>query len=300
MNKGIILILLGYIGWGLFPLYWVLLKHVSAGEVLAHRMLWSVPVLLLFVAIISNWRHEFISTLKNKKELSWLLLTAILITINWGVYVLAVNQGRVVEASMGYFLSPLLHILGGLIIFKEKIGLFRQLAIVFAALGVFYYISSVDVFPWIGLVVGFSFASYGILRKFIQTSAVPGLLVETLLLVPLSMGYVIYLVASNKADFLNLNLSTDIYLGLAGLVTVVPLILFTAGARLLPMATTGILFYITPSMQFFIGVYLFKEEINPNQLIGFIGIWIGLVLYTFSLLRRQTKLETPKSITPSL
>ena len=300
MNKGIILILLGYIGWGLFPLYWVLLKHVSAGEVLAHRMLWSVPVLLLFVAIISNWRHEFISTFKNKKELGWLLLTAILITINWGVYVLAVNQGRVVEASMGYFLSPLLHILGGLIIFKEKIGLFRQLAIVFAALGVFYYISSVDVFPWIGLVVGFSFASYGILRKFIQTSAVPGLLVETLLLVPLSMGFVIYLAASNKAEFLNLNLSTDIYLGLAGLVTVVPLILFTAGARLLPMATTGILFYITPSMQFFIGVYLFKEEINPNQLIGFIGIWIGLVLYTFSLLRRQTKLETQKSITPRL
>ena len=300
MNKGIILILLGYIGWGLFPLYWVLLKHVSAGEVLAHRMLWSVPVLLIFVAIISSWRHDFLNTFKNKKELGWLLLTAILITINWGVYVYAVNQERVVEASMGYFLSPLLHILGGLIIFKEKIGVFRKLAIMFAALGVIYYISSVDAFPWIGLVVGFSFASYGILRKFIRTAAVPGLLVETLLLVPLSLGFVIYLAATNKAEFLNLDSSTDIYLGLAGLVTVVPLVLFTAGARLLPMTTTGILFYITPTMQFIVGAYIFKEEVNPDQFIGFIGIWIGLALYTFSLLKRQKRLEGSKSITPSI
>jgi len=300
MNKGIILILLGYIGWGLFPLYWVLLKHVPAGEVLAHRMLWSVPVLLIFVSLVSRWRREYFATFKNVKEIRWLFLTAILITINWGVYVLAVNEGRVVEASMGYFLSPLLHVLAGLLIFKEKIGLFRRLAIGFAAVGVFYYISSVDVFPWIGLVVGFTFASYGILRKFIQTSAVPGLLMETLLLVPLSLGYVIYLTASHKAQFLSLNLSTDIYLGLAGLVTVIPLILFTAGARLLPMATTGILFYITPTMQFLVGAYIFKEAINPHQLIGFIGIWIGLALYSISLLKRQSGLEAPKSLKSSL
>ena len=181
-------------------------------------------------------------------------------------------------------------------LFSRKKSVYSgELAIGFAALGVFYYIYSVDVFPWIGLVVGFSFASYGILRKFIQTSAVPGLLMETLLLVPLSLGFVIYLAASHKAQFLNLNLNTDIYLGLAGLVTVVPLILFTAGARLLPMATTGILFYITPSMQFFVGAYIFKEEINPHQLIGFIGIWIGLALYTISLLKRQSGLEAQKA-----
>jgi chloramphenicol-sensitive protein RarD len=287
MNKGIILILLGYIGWGLFPLYWVLLKQVPASEVLAHRMLWSVPVLLVFVTFISRWRTDFLNTFKNKKELGWLLLTAILITINWGVYVYAVNQERVVEASMGYFLSPLLHILAGFIIFKERIGRFRQLAIAFAAAGVFYYIASVEVFPWIGLVVGFSFAAYGILRKFIQTAAVPGLLMETLLLTPLSLGFIIYLTINKQATFLNSDLNTDIFLSLAGLVTVVPLVLFTAGARLLPMATTGILFYITPTMQFLVGALIFHEEVNPNQLIGFIGIWIGLALYSFSLLRRS-------------
>ncbi|MEB8431523.1 EamA family transporter RarD [Cocleimonas sp. KMM 6892] len=291
MNKGIILILLGYVGWGLFPLYWALVKHVPAFEVLSHRMLWSVPVLILFVVLITSWRSDFFSTLKNKRELGWLLLTSTLITINWGVYVYAVNNDRVVEASMGYFLSPLLHVLGGLVIFKEQLGPLRKLAVTFATLGVLYYIFSVEVFPWIGLVVGFSFAAYGILRKFIKTSAVPGLLVETLLLVPLSLGYLVYIEISGEAVFLNLDLNTDIFLGLAGIVTVVPLVLFTAGARLLPMTTSGILFYITPTMQFLIGAFIFKETVNTDQLIGFSGIWIGLALYTFSLLSRQAKIE---------
>lgn len=287
MNKGIVLALLGYIGWGLFPLYWGLVTHVSALEVLSHRMLWSVPVLFIFVSLIAAWRADFFQAIKSKKELSFLLLTAILITINWGVYVYAVNVERVVEASMGYFLSPLLHVLGGLIIFKEKLGPFRKFAVTFAAAGVFYYIFTVGVFPILGLILGFSFASYGILRKFIQTSAVSGLFIETMMLVPFSLGFLLYLNANDQLIFLNLNHNTDIYLALAGLVTVVPLLLFTAGARLLPMTTTGILFYITPTMQFLIGILIFNEKLNTNQLIGFIGIWIGLLLYTFSLIKRK-------------
>lgn len=287
MSKGVILVLLGYIGWGLFPLYWGLVAHVSALEVLAHRMLWSVPVLLIFVSLIASWRADFWGAIKNRKELAFLLLTAILITINWGVYVYAVNVGRVVEASMGYFLSPLLHIVGGLVIFKEHLGPFRKFAVAFAATGVFYYIITVGVFPLLGLMLGFSFASYGILRKFIKTSAVPGLLIETLLLAPFSLGYLIYLASINEVAFSSLTINTDIYLALAGLVTVIPLLLFTAGARLLPMTTTGILFYITPSMQFFIGILVFNETLNSHQLIGFAGIWIGLILYAFSLIKRQ-------------
>ncbi|MEE9326731.1 MAG: EamA family transporter RarD [Cocleimonas sp.] len=288
MNKGITLILLGYIGWGLFPLYWALLKHVPALEVLAHRMLWSVPVLIVIVVAKKSWREHFLVALKDKREIGWLLITATFITINWGVYVVAVNQDRVVEASMGYFLTPLLHILGGFFLFKERVGAFRKLAIAFAAAGVIYYIFSVDTFPWIGLVLGVSFASYGILRKLIKTSAVPGLLIETLLLVPLSLGVVVYLATTNQASFLNLNQTTDIWLALAGIVTVVPLVLFTAGARLLPMITTGILFYITPTIQFLIGAFVFNEDVNSDQLIGFMGIWLGLALYTYSLLKRKT------------
>jgi len=284
MNKGIILVLAGYIGWGLFPLYWVLLKHVSATEVLAHRMLWSALVLLVFIGFVRAWRVEFFLALSNKKELVWLFVTAILITINWGVYIIAVNNDRVVEASMGYFLSPLIHMLGGIVVFKERIGSLKKLAIAFAATGVFYYILSVNTFPWVGLAVGFSFASYGILRKMIKTPAVPGLLVETLLLIPLSLGYVFYLAINQQSAFLNANTATDVWLILAGLVTVVPLVLFTAGSRLLPMTTSGILFYITPTMQFLVGAMLFNEPVEKNQLLGFMGIWIGLALYTYSLL----------------
>ena len=285
MNKGIVFILLGYISWGLFPLYWALLKHVPATEVLAHRMLWSVPVLILLIVLISAWREDFLNALKDKRELAWLLLTAILITINWGVYILAVNYGRVVEASMGYFLTPLLHIIGGFFVFKERISRIKQAAVLCAALGVLFYSTNVDTFPWIGLVLGLSFASYGILRKMIKTPAVPGLLVETLILAPLSLGFVTYLAINQKASFLNSSLSTDIWLVLAGLVTVVPLVLFTSGSRLLTMTTTGILFYITPTIQFLIGAFIFGEAINTKQLLGFSGIWLGLALYTYSLIK---------------
>ena len=157
----------------------------------------------------------------------------------------------------------------------------------FATAGVIYYVVTGGVFPALGLILGFSFGAYGILRKFIKTPAVPGLLIETLLLAPFSLGYLIYLGSIDKAVFLNLNISTDVYLALAGLVTAVPLLLFTAGARLLPMTTTGILFYITPTMQFLIGILVYKEQLNTNQLIGFVGIWIGLLLYAISLLKRQ-------------
>lgn len=287
MKKGIILILLGHISWGLFPLYWALLRHVPAIEVLAHRMLWSVPVLVIFVVLNKTWRLDFYTAIKDKRELGWLLITATLITINWGVYILAVNLDRVVEASMGYFLTPLLHILGGFLIFKERISGLKQLAVISAALGVFYYILSVDEFPWVGLVLGFSFASYGVLRKIIKTPAVPGLLVETLLLVPFSLGFVMYLAVNHKANFVNGSISTDVWLILAGIVTVVPLVLFTTGARLLTMTTTGILFYITPTIQFLVGAIVFHETININQLVGFIGIWIGLALYSYSLLKNS-------------
>jgi len=285
MNKGMLLILAGYIGWGLFPLYWALLKNVDAYEVLAHRMLWSVPVLLLFVSFKYSWRKEFATTIKNPKELAWLLLTALLITVNWGLYIVAVNSDRVVEASMGYFLSPLLNVLGGFLVFKERISRLKQLALLFATIGVFYYILSVDHFPWLGLIIGFSFAAYGVLRKFIQTEAVPGLLVETLLLIPLSLGFVLYLAINKQASFLNTEGLITFWLILGGLVTVVPLVLFTSGARLLPMTTTGILFYITPTMQFLVGALIFNEAINPHQLIGFTGIWIGLALYAVALVK---------------
>ena len=185
MNKGILLALSGYLMWGCFPIYWALLNHVNPSEVLIHRMLWSVPVLFFLVHTKPSWKLNFKESLSSKKELGFLFITAILITINWGGYILAVNLGRVVEASMGYFLSPVINMIGGYIFFHERISKLKQLAVLFATVGALYYVFSGDSIPWLGFLVGFTFSAYGIARKAMASSAVPGLYIETLILLPL-------------------------------------------------------------------------------------------------------------------
>ena len=285
MNKGILLVLSGYLMWGCFPIYWALLNHVNPSEVLVHRMLWSVPVLFFLVNFKPSWRLNFKKSLSSKKELVFLLITAILITINWGGYILAVNLGRVVEASMGYFLSPVINMIGGYIFFHERISKLKQLAVLFATVGALYYVFSGDSFPWLGFLVGFTFSAYGIARKAMASSAVPGLYIETLILLPFFLIFSIWFYLNFDVSFLNVDISTDVLLFLAGAVTVIPLALFNAGAKLLPMTTVGILFLITPTLQFLVGYYLQNEAVSSNQLIGFVGVWTGLIMYSYGLIK---------------
>jgi len=287
MNKGILIVLSGYLMWGCFPIYWALLNHVNPSEVLVHRMLWSVPVLFFLVYSKPSWRLNFKESLSSKKELVFLLITAILITINWGGYILAVNLGRVVEASMGYFLSPVINMIGGYFFFYERISKLKQMAVLLATVGALYYVFSGDSFPWLGFLVGLTFSAYGIARKAMSSSAVPGLYIETLILLPFIFIFTIWYYLNFDVAFLNLNISTDILLLLAGAVTVIPLALFNAGAKLLPMTTVGILFLITPTIQFLVGYYLQGEEVNANQLIGFVGVWAGLIIYSYGLIKEK-------------
>ena len=274
--------------WGCFPIYWALLNHVSPSEVLVHRMLWSVPVLFLLVYSKPSWRMNFKESLSSKKELVFLFITAILITINWGGYILAVNLGRVVEASMGYFLSPVINMIGGYIFFHERISKLKQLAVLFATVGALYYVFNGESFPWLGFIVGFTFSAYGIARKAMASSAVPGLYIETLLLMPFILLFSLWFYANYDLAIFNVNLSTDILLILAGIVTVIPLALFTAGTKLLPMTTVGILFLVTPTLQFLVGYVLYGELVNFNQLLGFTAVWIGLIIYCYALLREKS------------
>lgn len=287
MGKGYAVILAGYVGWGLFPLYWALLAHVPASEVLLHRMLWSAPVLLLLVLLSARRRQQVASALSSWRELKWLALSSLVVCLNWGIYIWAVANQRVIEASMGYFLTPLLNVLAGVIVFKEKLARLDIVAIAFAAAGVAYYFLSTATVPWVVLAVGVSFAVYGLLRKQMATNAVPGLFVEILLLLPFTLGFILWLHYRGDATFLNHSRETDAWLMLAGPVTVMPLAFFTAGTRMLPMTTVGILFYVTPSLQFFCGVALLGEAFDINKLIGFIGIWIGLAIFSYSLLRTK-------------
>jgi len=284
MNKGYAVILTGYIGWGLFPLYWALLSHVPATEVLLHRMLWSVPVLLLLVLLSQRRRTQVGNALRSWRELRWLTLSSLVICLNWGIYIWAVANHRVIEASMGYFLTPLLNVLAGVIVFGEKLDRLRIIAIFFAAAGVTYYIFTTATIPWVGFAVGISFAVYGLLRKQMKTNAVPGLLVEILLLLPFTLVLIFWLHYQNEAVFLNQTLNTDFLLILGGPITVIPLAFFTAGTRMLPMTTVGILFYVTPTLQFLSGIILLGELFDLNKLVGFIGIWTGLAIFTYSLL----------------
>ncbi|MEE8366650.1 MAG: EamA family transporter RarD [Gammaproteobacteria bacterium] len=289
MNKGYPIILTGYISWGLFPLYWALLAHIPALEVLLHRMLWSVPVLLVLVVLSDRRKSQVIAALHSWREIGYLSCSGMLICFNWGIYIWAVFNDRVIEASMGYFLTPLLNVIAGVLVFGEKLDTLKVIAIGLAAVGVLYYISTASVIPWTGFAVGLSFAAYGLLRKKMETNAIPGLLIETLLLLPMTLGLILWLHYSDTAWFLNHTRTTDFWLILGGLVTVVPLAFFTAGARMLPMASVGILFYVTPTLQFLFGVFLLGEPFDLDKLIGFVGIWIGLAVFTYSLLSDTTK-----------
>jgi chloramphenicol-sensitive protein RarD len=188
---------------------------------------------------------------------------------------------------MGYFLTPLLNVLAAVIVFKEKLSRMNIVAILFAAAGVAYYIVSTNLIPWVGLVVGISFAAYGLLRKQMVTNAVPGLFIEILLLLPFTLALMAWLHINGKAMFLNTGWDTDLWLILGGPITVLPLAFFTAGTRMLPMTTVGILFYVTPSLQFLSGVVILGESFNLDKLVGFIGIWIGLAIFSYSLLTRK-------------
>ena len=283
--RGYLTILTGYIGWGLFPLYWALLKHVPALEVLLHRILWAMPVLLLFIVISARRRVQVKSAIYSRKAMGLLTISSIAICFNWGIYIWAVANDRVIEASMGYFLTPLLNVVTGVVILRERIDKTTIIAILFAVIGVVYYIASTSLIPWAGLAIGFSFAIYGFMRKQMHTNAIPGLFIETMILLPFTLLTVIWLHRQGQAVFINHSLNTDLLLILGGPVTILPLAFFTAGTRMLPMTTVGILFYVTPTLQFISGIVVLGEDFNNNMLTGFVGIWIGLAIFSYRLIR---------------
>ena len=289
MNKGYPLILTGYIGWGLLPLYWSLLAHVPPLEVLLHRMFWAVPFLFLLVVLNTRRKTQLIAAFHSWSEIRLLMVSSIIICLNWGIYIWAVANQRVIEASMGYFLTPLLNVIVGLVIFKEKLDRLKFAAIGFAVVGVLYYILKAGIFPWVGLSLGVSFAAYGLFRKKMDTNAIPGLLIETLILLPFTIGMILWLHGKGVAMFINDALTTDLLLILTGPVTAVPLALFTMGTRMLPMTSVGILFYVTPTLQFLCGILVFDEAFNLDKLIGFIAIWIGLFIFSYSLLTHHNR-----------
>jgi chloramphenicol-sensitive protein RarD len=274
-----------FVIWGLFPIYLIGLLDVSAMELTAHRIVWSCVFVLAWLAVLREM-NSLSEAFTNKGVLLRLATSAFFIAVNWVGFAWAVNHGHVLEVSLAYFMGPLLNVLLGVFVLSERLNRAQWIAVAFAAAGVAYLTFIAGHPPWIALMVGSSFAFYGLIRKTVNIAALPGLAVETILLAPLAAGYLIWCHASGIAAFTHMSGTVDALLLFGGVVTSVPLFLFSYGARKVPYSTIGVLQFIAPSMQLVCGLLVFKEPLQAARLNGFVLIWMGLAIYAVDALWR--------------
>ena len=273
--------------WGLSPVYFKTLRPIPAFEILMHRMLWSFLFLMPIVVIVGRWQ-EFKAAVTTRLTLLILSGTTLLVSTNWFVFIWAINSDRILQASLGYYINPLINVLLGLLLLKERLRPAQKIAVGLAGIGVLFMTVRLGMLPWISLYLAFTFAFYGLIRKVAPVNALVGLTVETLLLFLPALLYLIYLNESGAAAFLHINTRTDALLMCAALVTALPLLLFTIGARRIHFSTIGILQYIAPSSTFLLAVFVYHEPFEQTQLITFVLIWAALGIYSAdSILRHK-------------
>ncbi|MFC3440324.1 EamA family transporter RarD [Sphingobium rhizovicinum] len=263
--------------WGLLPLFFRLLHHVDPVEIVTQRVLWSLLLILALLAL-RNGLPPFLAALRNARLVLPLAGSALMIGINWLTYVWAVNDGHVVAASLGYFLNPLVNVMLGVLVLKERLRRPQMLAIGVASIGVAILAASALTTLWISLALAFSFAFYALLRKLTPVAPMTGLGVETLLLTPLAIAYLVWELRHGGVGF-GQDAPTTALLIVSGAVTTVPLVLFAIAAQRLPMATLGLLQYLAPTLQFLCGIWLFGERLSVGQMASFGLIWLGLILF---------------------
>jgi chloramphenicol-sensitive protein RarD len=277
MKKGILYGIGAYAAWGFFPIYWKFLHHVPAIQLIGHRIIWSCLLLIVFILFTRQW-DDFRKTV-NAKVIRTYTIAAILIGINWLVYVWAVNANHIVETSLGYFINPLISVLLGVIFLKERLRIAQWIPVVLAAIGVSYLTYVYGSLPYIALVLAFSFGLYGFIKKLSPLGSLYGLTIETGILFIPALGYLIFVEANNTAAFLHTGSVSDLLMVGAGIMTTVPLLMFASAARSIPLWVVGLLQYIAPTLQFLIGVFLYKESFSHHQLIGFGIVWTALVIF---------------------
>jgi chloramphenicol-sensitive protein RarD len=277
-----------YLLWGLFPLYWPLLRPSSALEVLAHRILWSLAVVVVLLAVLCRL-PDLVSVLRSPGRMWRLSLAAVVIAVNWTTYIYGVSSDQVVETSLGYFVNPIVTVLLGVLVLGERLRPWQWVAIGLATLAVLVLTVENGRPPWLALVLAFSFGAYGLLKKTAGVGAVEGLGVETLVLLVPAAAFVAWLGASGNGTFGSEGPAHAGLLALSGVVTAVPLLLFGAAATRVPLTTLGILQYLAPTLQFLIGVLLYGEPMPPAKLVGFALVWVALALFTSESLRHRRR-----------
>jgi chloramphenicol-sensitive protein RarD len=278
MRRGVWYAATAYVAWGLFPLYWKALHGVPAVQLVGHRLVWSAVLLFAGIALTRNWK-TFRTEAFKPRVIGIYTAAAILVSVNWLTYVWAVNAGFVVETSLGYFINPLISVVFGVVLLKEKLRPFQWAAVGLAALGVVYLTVVYGSLPWIALVLAVTFALYGLVKKLAPLGSANGLALETGLLFVPAVAYLVYAQLAGTGAFLHSGARIDLLLVGAGIATTVPLLLFASAARRIPLLWIGLLQYIAPTIQFLLGVLVYHEALTPHRLVGFCIVWAALAVF---------------------
>ena len=294
-SKGIIFALGAYLIWGFLPIYWKQVEHISSYELIAHRVLWAFVFMIVFI-LVTNRMHLFYKDLKfifrNKKKVIALFAASTVITTNWLLYIVAVNNGHILDASLGYYINPLISILIGFVILGERFSKLQWVAIIIVFLGVTYLAVGLGSAPWISLSLALSFSIYGLIKKVINMDAVFALAVETFVLAPFALVYILFLEGSGGGNF-GINADSLVMMG-TGVITAVPLLLFSLGAQRIRLSLIGILQYFAPTIMLLLGVFMYDESFTDIHTVAYILIWSGLAIYTFSRIQEMRRQSAKK------
>jgi len=279
MNTGILFGIGAYLLWGFLPIYWKAFEGIPALEILCHRMAWSLLFSFFILGIQNHWRW-IKSAVHDWRVIVTFLVTAALLSVNWYTYIWAVRSGYIVESSLGYFINPLINVILGVVLLREKMRFVQWIAVGIAGAGVIYLTVSYGSFPWIAFVLAFTFGFYGLIRKTASLNAIEGLTCETAVMFIPALCYLLFLEFHHDASFLHVSTKQNLLLSFTGVATALPLLWFAIAARKIDLSKLGFLQYIAPSLQFLLGVFLYKEHFNQTRLIGFTFIWTALVIFS--------------------
>ncbi|GDX25267.1 membrane protein [Actinomycetes bacterium] len=288
-NKGLLFGISAYIIWGLLPLYWKLVEEAGAYEILAHRGIWSLLICISLLALRKQLRSAYVMV-RSSRTLSLLFLASGLLTINWGVYIWSVTVNRVVEAALGYYITPLINVTFGVLLLREKLRPAQWIAVALAAVGVLILTLGYGSLPWIALVLAISWGSYSLIKKSLNLGALETLSLETLFAFLPNLVFLLIIESNGSAEF-GSTWTISLLLFGAGAATVIPLLLFNGSTTRLPLSTIGLLQYITPTIMFFIGIFINNEDISMTKVIGFAFIWLALAVLSRDLYRSSRPLD---------
>ena len=288
---GFLTVFFSYVMWAFLSIFWGLLSHVNSLYILTQRIIWSMVFMAVYLTVRKKW-SSVLSAIKDRKVLRLCFVCGILITINWGVYIYAVTNGHVLDASMGYFLEPIVVAAIGLLLFKEKLSTCEKITFCFAVVGLLWLMISNGTFPWLSLIISVSFSIYGAAKKKLVLSADASLFLETLCMTPFAILAALWMNSHGMGRIGLLPGASYLLLPLCGIVTSVPLLLFNIGVKKIPYYLTGILMYINPSIQFLLGLFYFHEAMDRNRLIAFLFIWIGILFTVYENAKKARASKT--------